>query len=130
MSALAAVPSSVVQRHRSDPRDRCRRKFFRLFPHGFRDETYQAWERDYKVDAHESWERVLDHRHYRALLRAFVWLHEQADYPPEGDDVWLAPLVDFHYGSHFWDGSLSKPGKNMAWTEWTHGTRIPATVSE
>jgi len=66
----------------------------------------------------------------RALLRAFVWLHEQADYPPDGDDVWLAPLMDFHYGTHFWNGALSKPGKNMGWTEWTHGTRIPGTRAE
>lgn len=32
-----------------------RRTFLRLFPGGFSDERYIAWERDYKVDAHRAW---------------------------------------------------------------------------
>src|SRR6188474_3629860 len=48
---------------------RCRRKFLRAFPNGFRDETYLAWERDYKWDAHQKWERFLNRAAYRALLR-------------------------------------------------------------
>jgi hypothetical protein len=36
-----------------------RREFLRHFPEGFRDETYLAWERDYKVRAHESWLEAL-----------------------------------------------------------------------
>lgn len=32
---------------------RCRRKFLRFFPAGFRDETYIDWERGYKWTAHE-----------------------------------------------------------------------------
>jgi hypothetical protein len=32
---------------------RCRRKFLRFFPDGFRDETYIDWERGYKWTAHE-----------------------------------------------------------------------------
>ena len=66
----------------------------------------------------------------RALLRAYTWLYRQADYPPEGDDVWQAPLVDYYYGQMLWDGSLSKPGKNMGWTEWTHGMRKPPSKPE
>lgn len=66
----------------------------------------------------------------RALLRSFVWLRDQADYLPEGDDVWEAPLVDFYYGTHFWDGSLSRPGKNMGWTEWTHVRHEPSPPAE
>ncbi len=38
---------------------RARRKFLRLFPGGFRDETYLAWERDYKWGAHKEWEAQL-----------------------------------------------------------------------
>lgn len=38
---------------------RCRRKFLRHFPLGFCDETYLAWERDYKWRAHEQWEEHL-----------------------------------------------------------------------
>lgn len=33
----------------------CRRKFLRIFPDGFADETYLAWERDYKWSAHRAW---------------------------------------------------------------------------
>ena len=48
---------------------RCRRKFLRFFPDGFRDETYLAWERDYKAAAHERWLAELDRDAFRALLR-------------------------------------------------------------
>jgi hypothetical protein len=33
----------------------CRRRFLRQFPGGFSDETYLAWERDYKWHAHRRW---------------------------------------------------------------------------
>ena len=49
---------------------RCRRKFLRVFPGGFRDPTYLDWERDYKWEAHERWESALGRGEYRALLRA------------------------------------------------------------
>jgi len=47
---------------------RCRRKFLRFFPDGFQDETYVAWERDYKWTAHLQWQEVLDRGRFRALL--------------------------------------------------------------
>jgi hypothetical protein len=47
---------------------RCRRKFLRFFPGGFRDETYLSWERGYKYDAHEQWETDLGRDTFRALL--------------------------------------------------------------
>lgn len=49
---------------------RCRRKFLRWFPGGFRDETYVDWERGYKWKAHQEWEAVLDRRAFRRLLLA------------------------------------------------------------
>ena len=49
---------------------RCRRKFLRYFPGGFRDETYIDWERDYKWEAHERWEEALGRAEFRRLLRA------------------------------------------------------------
>ncbi len=49
---------------------RCRRKFLRFFPAGFRDAKYDAWERGYKWEAHVAWEEVLNQREYKALLRA------------------------------------------------------------
>jgi hypothetical protein len=48
---------------------RCRRKFLRFFPDGFRDETYLAWERDYKWHAHQQWEQVLARDAFRSLMR-------------------------------------------------------------
>jgi hypothetical protein len=41
----------VVSRRRAQ----ARRTFLRVFPDGFRDELYLAWERDYKVEAHREW---------------------------------------------------------------------------
>ena len=47
---------------------RCREKFLRFFPGGFRDETYIDWERGYKWTAHEQWEESLGKSEFRALL--------------------------------------------------------------
>jgi hypothetical protein len=52
---------------------RCRRKFLHFFPDGFRDETYLAWERDYKAAAHERWVEELDRDAFRALLRKHAY---------------------------------------------------------
>ena len=49
---------------------RCRRKFLRIFPGGFRDPTYLDWERDYKWETHERWEQALGQETFRNLLRA------------------------------------------------------------
>jgi hypothetical protein len=49
---------------------RCRRKFLRYFPNGFMDDNYLAWERDYKVAAHRSWNAMLNHQEFAGLLRA------------------------------------------------------------
>jgi hypothetical protein len=49
---------------------RCRAKFLRIFPGGFRDETYVDWERSYKWLAHRRWEQQLGRAEFRALLRA------------------------------------------------------------
>jgi hypothetical protein len=46
-----------------------RRKFLRRFPGGFHDETYLAWERDYKWEAHRLWvERIGGKHQFRAKL--------------------------------------------------------------
>jgi hypothetical protein len=47
---------------------RCRRKFLRFFRDGFRDETYLAWERDYKWETHQRWEEALNRNEFRRLL--------------------------------------------------------------
>ena len=45
-----AAPRSAPRRATGPVR--CRRKFLRFFPGGFRDETYLDWERTYKWEAH------------------------------------------------------------------------------
>lgn len=50
--------------------DRCRQKFLRFFPKGFRDKTYLEWERGYKWRAHEQWKRLLSRQRFNRLLRA------------------------------------------------------------
>ncbi len=56
-----------------------------------------------------------------ALLRAFQWLHTQANFPAEGDDSWEPHLVNHMYKSSFPAPLPSRPGKNVGWTDWTHG---------
>lgn len=55
--------------------ERCRRKFLRFFPGGFRDETYIDWERGYKSAAHDAWETQLG----RDSLRARIERGEHAE---------------------------------------------------
>ncbi len=57
----------------------------------------------------------------KALLRAFTWLHTQCQFPAEGDDTWQPHLVNRVYGSSFPAPVPSRPGKNVGWTDWTHG---------
>ncbi len=57
----------------------------------------------------------------RALLRAFKWLHDVAGYGAEGDDTWQPHLVNRVYGTSFPAPTPAKPGKNVGWTDWTHG---------
>lgn len=54
----------------SEGAHRCREKFLRFFPGGFRDDTYLAWERGYKWEAHLRWEESLGRLAFRSLLRA------------------------------------------------------------
>ena len=63
-------PSHSPNQPTSEGARRCRRKFLRFFPQGFYDQTYLAWERDYKWNAHEQWNAVLGRAAYRSLLRA------------------------------------------------------------
>lgn len=55
-------------KHLPPPARKCRRKFLRYFPQGFRDETYLDWERGYKWNAHLRWNDELGERRMRALL--------------------------------------------------------------
>jgi hypothetical protein len=48
---------------------RARRKFLRVFPGGFRDQTYLDWERSYKWDAHRRWDVELGKPIFEDLIR-------------------------------------------------------------
>jgi hypothetical protein len=68
-----SAQSSAQARPSSEDRTsaaRCRRRFLRFFPGGFRDDTYLAWERNYKAAAHSSWDAELAGPQFRMLLNA------------------------------------------------------------
>jgi hypothetical protein len=75
---------------------RCRRKFLRLFPDGFRDETYLAWERDYKWGAHERWMSALAPPAFRALLR--TGRHAEVAAHADGARIFATGLYEFLHG--------------------------------
>ena len=54
-----------------------------------------------------------------ALLRAFQWLHTQADYEASGDDTWQPHVINHYYNANFPAPTPSNPGKNVGWTDWT-----------
>jgi hypothetical protein len=60
------MPRTAVARKAPGP-VRCRSKFLRFFPDGFRDPTYIDWERGYKWEAHERWREQLGREVHREL---------------------------------------------------------------
>ena len=67
-NATGRLRPKLQARPRPSPAERCRNKFLRYFPAGFKDETYLEWERNYKWEAHEKWCRVLRRSAFRSLL--------------------------------------------------------------
>jgi len=59
----------MLMRKTSSRAARCRRKFLRYFPDGFRDDTYVDWERDYKWRAHLAWRQSLGRAAFARLIR-------------------------------------------------------------
>lgn len=63
----------------------------------------------------------------RALLRAaqFLWdLDRQyGGWWAEGDDEWQVWLLNAAYGTSFPTETPARFGKNIGWTDWTHGSR-------
>lgn len=57
-------------RPNADPQQRWIRRFLRFFPKGFRDPKYYAWERGYKLEAHQQFQRELNEDSFSTLLRA------------------------------------------------------------
>lgn len=57
----------------------------------------------------------------RALQRAMIWLYQVADYPAEGDDTWQIHVINHYAGSALPAVTPARAGKNVGWTDWTHG---------
>jgi alginate lyase len=55
----------------------------------------------------------------RALLRAALWLQNEASFPAEGDDAWQPHVINHYYGAELPAPCPAKPGKNVGWTDWT-----------
>ena len=118
-------PATEIRRRGDQARraNRCRRKFLRFFPGGFRDETYVDWERSYKWETHLRWQEALGRDEFRRLLGArefaeiaarAVRVEQRARHsmifsfekmalrdavkPPEGARVFAEGLYDFLHG--------------------------------
>jgi len=112
---LSAPPTA------SPEAQRCRKKFLKFFPRGFRDEKYIHWERGYKWTAHEQWKTALNRRAFRAALSeerfadicaAAVRIESRTNLlfsfekmalrdavkPPEGARKFAEELFEFLYG--------------------------------
>jgi len=70
MTASPMLQRAPRRSHQTLPgASKCRRHFLRYFPDGFADQQYLDWERNYKWDAHQRWEKDLDRATFRGLLR-------------------------------------------------------------
>lgn len=64
-----------------------------------------------------------------ALRRAFEWLYEQANFPAHSEDRWQLYLINHFYQTEFATPAPTRPGKNMGWTDWTHGQYYKLAVN-
>lgn len=55
-----------------------------------------------------------------AILRAYQWLHTEANFPASGDDKWQIYIINYYYGTSFPVSETVSPGKNVGWTDFTH----------
>jgi hypothetical protein len=61
----------------------------------------------------------------RAVSRATEFLFDLG-WEPGNDDEWVVPLVNARYGTKYPVASEVGLGKNLGFTNWTHGSRGPA----
>lgn len=64
----------------------------------------------------------------QALLRAFNWLYQQADFPAAAEDRWLVHVVNHFYGSSFRGEIPTTPGKSAGFTDWLYGPEHVLTL--
>ncbi len=56
-----------------------------------------------------------------ALVRAFSWLYRVNTNPAVADDTWQPWVLNRAAGTRFATAPSKSPGKNMGWSDWTHG---------
>lgn len=71
---LELITRRVGSRKAQTDAERCKRKFLRFFPRGFRDPKYVAWERGYKVEAHLHWGQELNQKKFHSMLKSEKYL--------------------------------------------------------
>jgi hypothetical protein len=54
----------------------------------------------------------------KAILRAYRWLVDVAQYPPSGDDTFITPIINAAYGTTYPVSSPVGHGKNLAFSDW------------
>lgn len=64
MKTITEIPDKSLVKARTA----CVKKFLFYFKKGFKDATYIAWERQYKEDAHKSFQEKLNKNDFRTLL--------------------------------------------------------------
>jgi hypothetical protein len=55
-------------------------------------------------------------------------LYELNDYAAEGDDSWQPHVINHYYGESFPVRVPSRSGKNVGFTDWTHGAATPSPL--
>lgn len=58
-----------------------------------------------------------------ALARAATWLSTTNANPASGDDTWQPWVLNRVAGTSLATAPARSPGKNMGWSDWTHGPR-------
>lgn len=55
-----------------------------------------------------------------ALLRAYQWLYDEANFPAVGNDTWQPYLINCVYDTELPSTSPARTGKIVGYTDWTH----------
>ncbi len=130
MNEITTLRKSLVNSTGRERR-RCLKKFLYYFPGGYQGKKYQAWERDYKWNAHLGWreklnkqefKKLLDEENYQEISKRAVTLESKTNLlfsfekmalrdavkKYESAKVFAEGLYNFIYGS----GSLQKRFEN------------------
>ena len=60
----------------------------------------------------------------QALLRAFQWLQNEANFPTSGANEWMPHVYNFYNNTNLPVVFPSAIGTNMSWTSWSHNDQL------